>query len=131
MQLTFPPVYRENETFLKISLDDKIVARYTRTLKSQRFLRNLKISQEITLHPLNNTNAYILFFFSKLAFMIKRNSVTKKFYTSNLQYISISLTAPVRNASEFTLKYLPNRQFTTDPLSKRYAGRKGTSTHIK
>jgi len=40
--------------------------------------------------------------------MVKRNNVTKIFYTSNSQYISISLTAPVRNASEFTLKYMPN-----------------------
>jgi len=63
--------------------------------------------------------------------MAKRKSVTKKFYISNSQYISISLTAPVRNASEFTLKYLPNRQLTTDPLGKRYAGQKGTSKHIK
>jgi len=46
--------------------------------------------------------------------------VTKKFYISNSQYVSISLTAPVRNAIEFTIKYLPNRQFTTDPLGKRY-----------
>jgi hypothetical protein len=79
VQLTFPPIYRETETFLKITLDDEIVARYARTLKSWRFLRNLKSSQEITLHPLNNTNACISFFFSELALMVKRNSVTKNY----------------------------------------------------
>ena len=63
--------------------------------------------------------------------MVKINSVTKKFFISNSQYISISLTAPVRNATEFTLKCLLNRQFATDPLGKRYAGQKGTSKHIK
>jgi hypothetical protein len=50
--------------------------------------------------------------------MVKIKGVTKKFYISNSQSISISLTAPVRNASEFTLKYLPKRQFTTDPVGE-------------
>ena len=61
--------------------------------------------------------------------MFERNSVTKKILCKP-QYISNSLTAPVRNSREFTLKYLPNRQFTTDPEGKSYAGLKGTSKHI-